>query len=350
MTITATNVDTGDTGYAPPLPEPRGPVSAAVLELLTGARPTDLPGPGDPYGDDAQLALYCCYETHYRGFAGVDDDREWDPDLLAARRTLERAFTDALRRDVEAGRDVSDVDAEVAGLLIEPVGPGSETGVSHHLRRRGELWQLREYVMHRSLYHLKEADPQAWVIPRLSGAVKAGVVSVEHDEYGGGSPGRMHEWLFAEMMDELGLDARYGAYLDQAPGVTLAEVNFMSLCGLHRALRGALIGQFAVVELTSPPGSARLARGIRRLGVGERAARFYDEHVEADAVHEQLIRTGVLQPLLAAEPHLAADVVFGMRAAGFLADRFAGHVLSSWAAGTSSLRLPGASPGNRVHG
>ena len=23
----------------------------------------------DPYGEDLQLALYCCYELHYRGFA-----------------------------------------------------------------------------------------------------------------------------------------------------------------------------------------------------------------------------------------------------------------------------------------
>ena len=52
--------------------------------------------------------------------------------------------------------------------------------------RGGELWQLREYVVHRSIYHLKEADPQAWVIPRLPPAAKAGLVTVEHDEYGAG--------------------------------------------------------------------------------------------------------------------------------------------------------------------
>lgn len=334
MTAGATAVD------GPPLPSARGPVSEAVLARLRNETPeADLAGVADPdpYGEDAQLALYCCYEMHYRGFAGVHDDLEWDPGLLAARRWLEEAFLAALRADVEPGADVA---AEVAGLLVEPVGPGSETGVSHHLRRHGELRQLREYVAHRSLYHLKEADPQAWVIPRLAGAAKAGVVSVEHDEYGGGRPGRMHERLFAEMMDELGLDARYGALLDHAPAATLAEVNFMSLCGLRRSLRGALIGQFALVELTSPPGSDRIARGMRRLGLGARACAFYDEHVEADAVHEQIIRLRVLDPLLAGEPHLAADVVFGMRAAGFLGDRFAERVLGHWAAGRSSLRIP----------
>jgi hypothetical protein len=324
------------TAVTPAAPPARGPVSAAVLAMLRGERtaPPRLDR-ADPYGEDLQLALYCCYELHYRGFAGVDDEREWDPALLGLRRDLERLFLDALRADVPADADVL---AEVDALLVEPVGPGAETGVSHYLRRRGELWQLREYVVHRSLYHLKEADPQAWVIPRLTGAAKAALVTVEHDEYGAGEPERMHSRLFADMMRELDLSDAYGYYLDQVPGETLAEVNLMSMCGLHRRLRGALVGQFAAVELTSSPGSDRLVQAMSRLGCGPAAVRFYDEHVEADAVHEQIIRRGVLAPLLAAEPELAADVVFGMRAFAMLGERLSAVLLRCWADGRSSLR------------
>jgi len=320
---------------AAPLPRPRGPLSAAVLALLRGGQVTHPPvGTADPYGDDLQLALYCCYELHYRGFAEVDDDREWDPALLGLRRELERPFLAALRAAVAPGADVA---AEVDALLVEP---GDAGGVSQHLRRDGELWQLREYVAHRSIYHLKEADPQAWVIPRLSGAAKAALVTVEHDEYGAGDPDRMHSRLFADMMVELGLSAAYGAYLDAVSGATLAEVNFMSLCGLHRELRGALVGQFTVVELTSSPGSDRLVRAMRRLGCGPAAIGFYAEHVEADAVHEQIVRRGVLGPLLAAEPELAADVVFGIRASLLLAERLTELLLDGWKAGQSTLRRP----------
>ncbi len=346
MSSTANRTTATEHPVAPPLPRPRGPLSAAVLELIRG-RPGGCPpaSGADAYGDDLQLALYCCYELHYRGFAGVDDgaeqgavdDREWEPGLLTARRELERVFLGALRADTEPGRDVP---AEVDGLLVEPTGPGSDTGVSHHLLGRGRLWQLREYVAHRSLYHLKEADPQAWVIPRLTGPAKSALVAVEHDEYGAGRPARMHSRLFAEMMTALGLDPGYGGYLDAAPASTLAEVNLMSLCGLHRALRGALVGQFAVVELTSSPGSLRMVRAMRRLGLGAAATEFYDEHVEADAVHEQLIRTGVWEPLLAAEPELAGDVVFGMRAAGLLGRRFEQHLITRWDRDESSLRAP----------
>ncbi|MHA6795541.1 iron-containing redox enzyme family protein [Pseudonocardia bannensis] len=322
----------------PALPGPRGPLSAAVLDALRGAPavPVDA-GSAEPYGEDLQLALYCCYELHYRGFAGVADDREWDPELLGLRRALEQRFLAALRRDVPGRGIDADVEAAIAGLLVEPA---DAWGVSHHLRRDGELWQLREYVALRSLYHLKEADPQALVIARLSGPAKAALVSVEHDEYGAGDPDRMHAHLFAAMMQELGLDARYGAYLDHAPAEVLAEVNLMSLCGLHRALRGALVGQFATVELTSSPGSDRLVRAIRRLGGGPAASEFYAEHVEADAVHEQLVRRGVIAPLLAAEPALAADIVFGIEASNLLADRLSALLLDHWARDRSVLRHP----------
>lgn len=331
----------------PELPSPRGPVSAAVLAHLTGGplapadplntlAPVDEP---DPWGEDLHLALYCCYELHYRGFAGVDDDHEWDPDLLAVRRGLERSFLAALRAELPAARvpAVGELDEVLAELLLEPV---DADGVSHHLRRDGETWQVREYVTLRSLYHLKEADPQAWVIPRLEGAAKAGLVTVEHDEYGAGDPSRMHAHLFAEMMRALHLDPGYGAYLDVVPGPVLAEVNLMSMCGLHRSLRGALIGQFAAVELTSSPGSARLADAMRRLDLPDAAEAFYAEHVEADAVHEQLVRRSVIAPLVAAEPGLAADVVFGIRAAGLLADRTDAMVLDAWRGGRSTLRRP----------
>jgi hypothetical protein len=326
---------------APALPAARGPLSEAVLALLRGAA---APPPGgalsealagaDPYGDDLQLALYVLYELHYRGFEGVDPELEWDPQLLAVRRDLEAAFSAALRRDVAGG---DDLDAELGVLLVEHV---DAQGVSHHLRRRGELWQLREYVALRSIYHLKEADPQAWVIPRLDGAAKAALVSVEHDEYGAGHGDRMHAQLFADMMRELGLSDAYGHYLDAAPGPVLAEVNLMSLCGLHRSLRGALVGQFAAVELTSSPGSDRLVRAAQRLGCGPATVGFYAEHVEADAVHEQIVRHGIIGPLVAADPAMAADVVFGVQAANLLDEKLSARVSAAWAAGRSALVRP----------
>lgn len=338
--MTATAARTRDaTARGPRLPVPRGELSAAVVHRLRtgiGRLPTaaDIMR-ADPCGDDLQLALYTLYELHYRGFDGVPDDHEWDPGLLALRRAAETAFLQALRARVPAG----ELDEALAGLLVEPTGPHA-TGVTHHLHRAGTPEQLREYAALRSLYHLKEADPHAWVIPRLRGRAKAAMVAVEYDEFGAGRAENIHAGLFADLMDDLGLDSSYGHYLDAAPAAALAPVNLMSLLGLHRALRGALVGHFAAVEITSPPGSRRLAQALRRTGAGPAAQRFYDEHVEADAVHEQIVRREVIGGLLADEPHLAPDITFGIEATAVVEDRLAAHLLTAWRAGRSALRHP----------
>ena len=321
------------------LPAARGPLSEGLLDVLTGGS-AQLPRVGDPepYGDDLQLALHLAYELHYRALPGVDPELEWDPEVLRFRRELERVFAAALRADTSGS---ADVEAALAPLLLEPV---DGSGPSWHLWRTGTREQLREYVAHRSVYHLKEADPQAFVVPRLEGAVKAAMVTVQHDEYGAGRAERMHARLFADMMVELDLDPTYGRYADAVPAATFAPVNLMSMTGLHRAQRGAAVGQFVMIEVTSSPGSRRLSAAFARLSAGRSSGgaagqRFYDEHVEADAVHEQLLRRG-LADLLAREPELGADVVHGIEAGLLLEDRFAAHVLGRWAVGESSLRQP----------
>jgi hypothetical protein len=75
---------------------------------------------------------------------------------------------------------------------VEPV---DGWGPSHHLRDTVSWEQMREYLVHRSLYHLKEADPHAFAIPRLIGQAKASFVAVEFDEYGGGRRPLVHQQL-----------------------------------------------------------------------------------------------------------------------------------------------------------
>ncbi|MFF3290989.1 iron-containing redox enzyme family protein [Streptomyces sp. NPDC003023] len=321
------------------LPGARGELSQGVVDALRGPVGGAVPQPGaardaDPLGDDLQLALYLCYELHYRGFRGVDAAWEWEPGLLGLRAALERRFLAELRERTAGHADVHEALDE---LLVEPV---DGTGVSHFLRDEGRLWQLREYAAQRSLYHLKEADPHAWVIPRLRGRAKAAFVAVEYDEFGGGRAERVHARLFADLMTDLGLDTAYGRYVDAASAEMLAGVNLMSLLGLHRAHRGALVGHFATVEVTSSPGSRRLAQAMRRTGAGPAAEHFYAEHVTADAVHEQIVRRDVIGGLLADEPALAADVAFGIAATTCLEDRLADRLLAAWRNGSTSLRTP----------
>lgn len=336
MTHAATNLE-------PVLPTAVGPVSGAVIDHLAcrASRryyvPVEAPvGDSHPLGLDVQLALYVCYELHYRGFAGVDARWEWDPGVLQFRGRLEQVFLDAVRGDLGDLTGVTAAD-ELARLTVEPA---DGAGPSYYLRDVGEWEQMREYFVHRSVYHLKEGDPHAWAIPRLTGTAKAAFVAVEFDEFGGGRGDHVHQQLFADLLEAADLDATYLRYLDDVTAESLAAVNLMSLFGLHRDLRGAAVGHFAATEITSSPGSRRLVEALTRLRAPDACVRFYREHVEADAVHEQIVRTDVVGDLLAREPHLDSDVVLGIRAFEWVEDRLADHLMASWKLECSSLRRP----------
>ncbi len=320
------------------LPEIRGPLSAAVVDTLAGGSRDDFDleaaEAADPFGEDLQLALHICYELHYQGFAEVDAGWEWDPRLLGFRAAMERVFLDGIRAAVPGGDDVEGL---LDALLVEPV---DGEGVSHFLHDKGEWWHVEEFFVHRSIYHLKEADPHLWVIPRLRGRAKAALVAVEFDEFGGGRADRAHSQLFADLLAAAGLSPGYLAYLDQVPACTLATVNVMSLFGLHRSLRGALVGHFAHTEITTGPSARRMDEALQRLGGAAECRLFYTEHIEADAVHEQVLRHDVVEDLLDREPELAADVALGIQATELLENRLTEHLKQAWSAGETSLLRP----------
>jgi hypothetical protein len=323
-----------------PLPPPRGPLTEWLFPVLRGpVHRVAAPAPtvGDPLADDdAALALYALYELHYRGFAGVADEWEWEPSLLAVRSRLEAAFLERLRRVVPPAPGTGDVAQRLAAMCAASGG----RSLSAFLARHGTVEQLREFAVHRSAYQLKEADPHTWAIPRLAGRPKAALVEVQADEYGGGRARDMHQNLFALTMHALGLDARYGAYLDLLPAATLAAVNVVSLFGLHRRWRGALVGHLALFEMTSVEPMGRYSQALRRLGFGPAARHFFEVHVVADAHHEQVAARELAGGLAAQEPRLTGDVLFGAGCAMALEGACAEAVLTAWEQGRPSLRRP----------
>jgi hypothetical protein len=213
--------------------------------------------------------------------------------------------------------------------------------LSTYLQRDASLERFREFLLHRSTYHLKEADPFTWLIPRLRGKPKAALVQIQADEYGGGDAEWMHSALFARMMTALDLDPASGPPLERIPGATLAVTNLLSLFGLHRRLRGEAVGALALFEMTSCVPNRRYGDGLRRLGFGPDATRFFDEHVEADAVHEAVAATD-LAGSLATQEELGWEILFGAHALQQTEGLAAAHQLEAWTAGRSSLRSSSA--------
>jgi hypothetical protein len=332
------------------LPQARGPLSAAVVAGLAGAEPLDaatvergvreVPDGTDLLTDDDwHLGLWVLYELHYAGFDDVDPDREWEPEAIRARRLLEGPFEAELRRRcapyVEQTTHASGDLPDRLFTLAEGVeGPS----VARYLHREASLEQFLEFMVHRSIYHLKESDPSSWVIPRITGKPKAALVELLYDEYGGGRAERLHATMFGDSLAGCGLERTYGAYLEEVPGYTLASHNAMSLLGLNRRLRGAALGHLGAFEATSSLPARKLAGGARRLGLPEVVAAYFDEHVEADAVHEQLALRDICGELVRTGQASEEDVVLGAAACLVMDVVVAERLLERWRAGRSSLR------------
>lgn len=331
------------------LPRPRGALSEALIDRLPGSCSSGtedllaraacaVDAASDVLDDeDVQLSLTVLYELHYQGFDDVDEGWEWQPGLLAARAVLEQSLEEALRAAVTMPALPPPSGAAVARALFGLTNTVGGPDLSGFVAQHATVGQVREMLVHRSIYQLKEADTHTWAIPRLAGRAKAALVEIQSDEYGGGRPDRMHSALFGSTMTALGLDPTPGTYLDSVPAVVLVEVNAQHLFGLHRRLRGAVVGHLCAVEMTSSLPCRKYGKGLRRLGFGAEATRFYDEHIEADAVHEQIAAHDMAGALAEAEPTVLGDIMFGAAVFLELGNRSADYLLDCWQGGRSSL-------------
>jgi heme oxygenase-like protein len=323
-----------------PIASPRGPLSGAVIGRLTASSKSDRSLEGrleDADGladDDLHLALYVCYELTYRGFRHIDPDLEWDPALIALRLRMEDAFERSLARAVPVHEGAPQT---IAGELRALAAAETRPSLSRYLEREASPEQFREFMIQRSAYHLKEADPHSLAIGRITGAAKTALIEIQDDEYGAGDPTQMHAALFAEAMTAMGLDPRYGAYLDSIPGGTLALTNLMSMFGMRRRHLGALVGHLALFELTSSIPNRRYANGLRRCGFGPEATRFFDVHVEADAAHGAIAADDLAGRFVGDDPARARDVSFGARALQLLETAVGSSWVHVWRAGGSTL-------------
>lgn len=323
------------------IPQPCGPLSEGVVRALvaepSGPQPVGLPhavSDLDPLTDrDFQLALWILYELHYRGFDGVEPDAEWDPLLIVSRAALERTFEHALRTLLadahpsdELGHLGDDPVERVTHALRRMTVSEGPSETTRFLERHATEEEFRGYLAERAVHHLRESDPHSFLLPRLDGAAKVGLAELQYDEYGSGRPDRLHQELFARGLRALEMPDDVATYAEKAGGETLASVNVMSLFALNRRLRGAALGHLAAFEATSSLPCDRIAKGARRLGLPEEVADYYEEHVLADAVHEQLAIRTICGALVADEPELLDDVLFGA-AACLTLDGLAGQVL-----------------------
>ena len=233
--------------------------------------------PADPLADeDLQLALYLCYELHYRGLPGVADEWEWEPSLLALRRDLEACFEAALTRDRAAAAAHPLRPRRWTSRCARSPHAADAPSLSRYIERVATLEQVLEFLAHRSAYQLKEADPHSWALPRMYGGPKAALVQIQADEYGGGVADRIHAQALRRRDGRArprralrrvprpppGRDAR-----DRQPHVAVRPAPSLARRDRRapRAVRDGVLGaQPPLRERPAPPGLRRAGDGVLR--------------------------------------------------------------------------------------
>jgi hypothetical protein len=281
---------------------------------------------------DVQLALWMLYELSYRGFSDADPGLEWDPQVVSVRTDLEARFEQDLRalttRLVDEATEWGDDIGDTILAMAESDGPS----LASYLRRDASAEQMTDFLRERSVQQLKESDPQAFLVPRLRGSVKVALMEIQYDEFGAGRAEALHQDLYAQTLVAAGLDPTYGAYVEEVSATSLASANAMSLLCLNRRLTAAGVGHFAAFEASSSVPSRRIAAGLERLDLGA-AAPYFHEHVEADAVHEQVAARDVAAGLAAQDPDTVPDLLFGAACVVELDRLSAEDLLRRWGVG-----------------
>ena len=218
-----------------PLPGPVGHLSWHVCELLR-SEPQRAGGPCptlsqveietaqeaingvDPLiDDDLHLALYICFELGYRGFADVDPRWEGEIPLLQLRALLESSFLDAVDAALPSEPDVDP--HQIGDRLFELERDDDGPPLARFLESQASIEQFREFVVHRSAYQLKEADPHSLGDPPARAVRRRRRCSRSRStSTAAGAASGCIPRLFAKTMRGLGLDPRHGAYLDRLPG------------------------------------------------------------------------------------------------------------------------------------
>ena len=322
----------------PLIPWARGPLSAAVIDALQRGPGAFGTAPSIDHvdvllDDDFQLALYLCFETHYRDFNGAD--WEWDAELLSFRAQLERSFVSRLRDEV--GRwdhpSASQALARFEELYLDSRTPD----LVRFVDEVGNLDQLRELCVHESVVHLHENESHSLAIAHLEGEARTALADIQRNQRGHDQGSRTRAALYGHTMVALGLDPSSGSYVEMTPGVTLAMVNLASMFALHRGFRAEFVGQLAVWESSSALSMQNVSGVLEKFGVGPEGRQYFDIHAEVAPRNARIVRDRMVSGFLASNPGLANGVVFGATAMKMLEGIFVTHVLTAWEQRITSL-------------
>ncbi len=223
---------------------------------------------------------------------------------------LEGAFIEELRAEV-ADR-AAQAPTDVAGFLawfeaLQEEGPGQRDPLFPWLADEAGVDDFRYFLAQEAAGEAGFDDLTALTQVKIPAAAKMELANNYWDEMGRGNPKGMHGPMLDGLIDELDLHAD----IERTVWESLALANAMTAMAMGRRYAWHSIGALGAIELTAPGRSRATADGLKRLGFGGKARRYFELHAVLDVKHSKDWNDKVIAPLVAENPARATAMAEG---------------------------------------
>ncbi len=281
-------------------------MSIVLLPHSVGVANLSLPCP-----DDLTLHRKLACWNHLR-LSPAQPSAAWRDELGEEyeMRLLEGAYVEAFREEVadQAAGVPHDADGFISWFeALKPHGPGQFDPLFDWLAEEATLQDLRWFLRQEAAGEAGFDDLVALTQVKLPAAPKLELARNYWDEMGRGAEGGMHGPMLERTTEGLDLRPSIEATLWQS----LALANTMTAFATTRRYTYHSVGALGVVELTAPSRVAKVAQGLKRLGVEPRLRKYFDLHAVLDIKHSEDWNRDALRPLVAADPGCARYLAEG---------------------------------------
>ena len=241
-------------------------------------------------------------------FPEDDWSRTLDRDLRMQR--LEGGFIEELRAEVvdEAAAAPTDPEGFIAWFeALKEHGPGQGDPLFPWLADTADREQLRWFFEQEAAGEAGFDDLVAYTQVKLPAAAKLELARNYWDEMGRGNAKGMH----GPMLDALVAVMAVEPAIETTVWESLCLANAMIALATTRRYAWQSVGALGAIELTAPGRSARVAQGLRRIGLSERERRYFDLHAVLDVKHSADWNREAIAPLVAQDPRRATAIAEG---------------------------------------
>ncbi len=241
-------------------------------------------------------------------FPSADWQQRLDQDHRMLR--LEGAFVEELRKSVAPRAAQAPQDVEGFLTWFEDLassGPGQGDPLFPWLATEASVEDFKYFLAQEAAGEAGFDDLTAMTQVKVPAAAKMELANNYWDEMGRGNPKGMHGPMLDALIEELALEAR----IEDTVWESLALANAMTAMATNRRYAWHSIGALGVIELTAPGRSRATADGLKRLGFGGKARRYFELHAVLDVKHSRDWNEKVLKPLVAEDPRRATAMAEG---------------------------------------